>query len=92
MGATYSRAVRGRDVIASTVLTIVLLFGLIGSHLFIAAAIVAVVGFVFLRYVKKKIGGVLGDVLGASEQISESFIILYFVLISTHSIWLSWLI
>ena len=92
MGATYSRAVRGRDVIASTVLTIVLLFGLIGSHLFIAAAIVAVVGFVFLRYVKKKIGGVLGDVLGASEQIAESFTLLYFVVILTHSFWLSWLI
>jgi cobalamin synthase len=74
------------------VLTIVLLFGLIGVHLFIAAAIVAVVGFVFLRYVKKKIGGVLGDVLGASEQIAESFILLYFVVILTHSLWLSWLI
>jgi adenosylcobinamide-GDP ribazoletransferase len=82
----------GRDVVASTVLTIVLLFGLIGSHLFIAAAIVAVIGFVFLRYVKKKIGGVLGDVLGASEQIAESFILLYFVVVLTHSIWLSWLI
>jgi cobalamin synthase len=57
-----------------------------------AAAIVSVVGFVFLRYVKKKIGGVLGDVLGASEQIAESFIFLYFVVILTHSIWLSWLI
>jgi adenosylcobinamide-GDP ribazoletransferase len=92
MGATYSRAVRGRDVLASTVLTIVLLFGLIGSHLFIAAAIVAVVGFIFLRYVKKKIAGVLGDVFGASEQIAESFILLYFVVILTHSLWLSWLI
>ena len=92
MCATYSRAVRGRDVLASTVLTIVLLFGLIGAHLFIAAAIVAVVGFGFLAYVKKKIGGVLGDVLGASEQIAESFILLYFVVISTNSIWLSWLI
>jgi cobalamin synthase len=69
-----------------------LLFGLIGAHLFIAAAIVAVVGFGFLAYVKKKIGGVLGDVLGASEQISESFILLYFVVVLTHSLWLSWLI
>jgi adenosylcobinamide-GDP ribazoletransferase len=92
MGAAYSRAVRGRDVFASTLLTIVLLFGLIGAHLFIAAAIVAAVGFAFLVYVKKKIGGVLGDVLGASEQIAESFILLYFVVILTHSIWLSWLI
>jgi len=36
--------------------------------------------------------GVLGDVLGASEQIAESFILLYFVVVLTHSLWLSWLI
>jgi adenosylcobinamide-GDP ribazoletransferase len=92
MGATYSRAVGARDVLASTLLTVALLFGLIGAHLFIAAAIVAIVGLVFLVYVKKKISGVLGDVLGASEQIAESFILLYFVVIATHSIWLPWLI
>jgi adenosylcobinamide-GDP ribazoletransferase len=92
MGATYSRAVGARDVVASTLLTIALLFGLIGAHLFIAAVIVAIVGLAFLAYVKKKIGGVLGDVLGASEQIAESFILLYFVVIATHSLWLPWLI
>jgi adenosylcobinamide-GDP ribazoletransferase len=93
MGATYSRAVRGRDVLASTVLTIVLLFGLIGAHLFIAAAIVAVVGFVFLEVtLRRKLVGFLVMCLGASEQIAESFILLYFVVILTHSIWLSWLI
>jgi adenosylcobinamide-GDP ribazoletransferase len=92
MGATYSRAVGARDVLASTLLTVALLLGLIGAHLFIAAAIVAFIGFGFLVYVKKKIGGVLGDVLGASEQIAESIILLYFVVIATHSIWLPWLI
>jgi adenosylcobinamide-GDP ribazoletransferase len=92
MGATYSRAVGARDVLASTVLTIALLFGLIGAHLFIATVIVAIVGLALLVYVKKKIGGVLGDVLGASEQIAESFILLYFVVIATHSLWLPWLI
>jgi adenosylcobinamide-GDP ribazoletransferase len=92
MGATYSRAVGARDVLASTVLTIALLFGLIGAHLLIATVIVAIVGLALLVYVKKKIGGVLGDVLGASEQIAESFILLYFVVIATHSLWLPWLI
>jgi adenosylcobinamide-GDP ribazoletransferase len=92
MGATYSRAVGARDVLTSTLLTVALLFGLIGAHLFIAAVIVAIVGLAFLVYVKKKIGGVLGDVLGASEQIAESFILLYFVVIATHSSWLPWLI
>ena len=92
MGATYSRAVGARDVLASTLLTVALLFGLIGVHLFIAAVIVAMIGLTFLVYVKKKIGGVLGDVLGASEQIAESFILLYFVVVATHSLWLPWLI
>ena len=92
MGATYSRAVGARDVLASTLLTVALLFGLIGAHLFIAAAIVVFIGFGFLVYVKKKIGGVLGDVLGASEQIAESCILLYFVVVATHSLWLPWLI
>jgi cobalamin synthase len=46
----------------------------------------------FLLYVRKKIGGVVGDVLGASEQIAESFILLYFVIISTNNLWLTWLI
>jgi adenosylcobinamide-GDP ribazoletransferase len=92
MGATYSRAVGARDVLTSTLLTIALLFGLIGVHLFIAAVIVAMIGLTFLVYVKKKIGGVLGDVLGASEQIAESFILLYFVVVATHSLWLPWLI
>jgi cobalamin synthase len=53
---------------------------------------VAVVSLFFLIYVRKKIGGVLGDVLGASEQIAESFILLYFVVIYTNNLWLSWLI
>jgi cobalamin synthase len=45
-----------------------------------------------LLYVRKKIGGVVGDVLGASEQIAESFVLLYFLIISTQQPWLSWLI
>jgi cobalamin synthase len=54
--------------------------------------LVAIISLVFLSYVRKKIGGVLGDVLGASEQIAESFILLYFVTIYTNNLWLTWLI
>jgi cobalamin synthase len=54
--------------------------------------LVAIVSLFFLLYVRKKIGGVLGDVLGASEQISESLVLLYFVVIYTNSLWMSWLI
>jgi cobalamin synthase len=64
----------------------------IGLHLLLVTVLVAIVSLFFLIYVRKKIGGVLGDVLGASEQIAESFILLYFVIIYTNSLWLSWLI
>jgi cobalamin synthase len=64
----------------------------IGLHLLLVTALVAIVSLFFLTYVRKKIGGVLGDVLGASEQIAESLILLYFVVIYTNNLWLSWLI
>jgi cobalamin synthase len=63
-----------------------------GLHLLLISVLVAIVSLFFLIYVQKKIGGVLGDVLGASEQIAESFILLYFVIIYTNNLWLSWLI
>ena len=92
MGATYTRAVKASHVALSTLLTIVLLAPFIGLHLLLVTALVAVISLFFLFYVRKKIGGVLGDVLGASEQIAESFILLYFVIIHTNNLWLSWLI
>jgi cobalamin synthase len=58
----------------------------------LVTVLVAIISLFFLFYVRKKIGGVLGDVLGASEQIAESFILLYFVIVYTNNLWLSWLI
>jgi cobalamin synthase len=69
-----------------------LLAPFIGLHLLLVTALVAFISLIFLTYVRKKIGGVLGDVLGASEQIAESFILLYFVVIYTNNLWLTWLI
>ena len=92
MGATYARLVKSRHVAISTLLTIALLAPFIGLHLLLVTVLVAIVSLFFLLYVRKKIGGVLGDVLGASEQIAESFILLYFIVIFTNNLWLSWLI
>jgi adenosylcobinamide-GDP ribazoletransferase len=92
MGATYARSVQSSHVAFSTLLTIALLAPFIGLHLLLITVLVAIVSLFFLLYVRKKIGGVLGDVLGASEQIAESFILLYFVVIYTNNLWLSWLI
>jgi adenosylcobinamide-GDP ribazoletransferase len=92
MGATYARSVKSSHVACSTLLTIVLLSPFIALHLLFVSILVAIVSLFFLLYVRKKIGGVLGDVLGASEQISESLVLLYFVVIYTNSLWMSWLI
>jgi adenosylcobinamide-GDP ribazoletransferase len=92
MGATYGRSVKSSHVVFSTFFTIALLAPFIGLHLLLVSALVAIVSLFFLLYVRKKIGGVLGDALGASEQIAESFILLYFVVIYTNNLWLSWLI
>jgi adenosylcobinamide-GDP ribazoletransferase len=92
MGATYARSVKASHVAISTVLAIALLAPFIALHLLFVTVLVAIVSLAFLIYVRKKIGGVLGDVLGASEQIAESFILLYFVVIYTNNLWLSWLI
>jgi cobalamin synthase len=79
-------------VLFATLLTFSLLAPLIGLHLLVIGAVVGIISLFFLIYVRKKIGGVVGDVLGASEQIAESFILLYFVIISTNNLWLTWLI
>ena len=92
MGATYVRTVKGVHVLFATFLTAALLAPLIGLHLLLTGAALAIVSLLFLFYVRKKIGGVVGDVLGASEQIAESFVLLYFLIISTQKLWLSWLI
>ena len=92
MGATYVRTVKKIHVLFATLLTFSLLAPLIGLHLLVIGTIVGIVSLFFLLYVRKKIGGVVGDVLGASEQIAESFILLYFVIISTNNLWLTWLI
>ena len=92
MGATYARTVKGIHVLFATMLTVALLIPLIGLHFLFLGAIVAIVSLLFLFYVRRKIGGVVGDVLGASEQIAESLVLLYFLIISTHKLWLSWLI
>jgi cobalamin synthase len=92
MGATYAHAVKARHFPLSTLLTTVLLAPFIGLHLLLVTILVTIISLIFLSYVRKKIGGVLGDVLGASEQIAESFILLYFVIIHTNNLWLTWLI
>lgn len=80
MGASYSRDIEWRDfaIAATAALLIVLPLAGLATIGLIAALIVP--NAVFYRFVHHKIGGIVGDALGASEQISESVILLTFVL------------
>lgn len=92
MGATYVREVKRRDILIATLVTFALLVALISLHLLFLSILLGFISFIFLNYVKRRIGGVVGDVLGAAEQIAETTILLYFVMIITNSFGLSWLI
>jgi len=80
MGASYSRDIEWRDLaIAATAATCVVL-PLVGLATVGLIAALIVPNAVFYRFVHNKIGGIVGDALGAAEQISESVILLAFVL------------
>jgi len=47
--------------------------------------------FIFSKWVINKIGGMLGDAFGAGEQIAETVILLFFVLIFSINGSISWM-
>jgi adenosylcobinamide-GDP ribazoletransferase len=91
MGATVAKQVSTRDLIAPTcfVLVINLILGFTIS--FGLIAILILINFLFVTYVRKKIGGMLGDAFGAAEQISETTIFLYLLALHHHGLGNSWI-
>jgi len=90
MGASYSREITFFDtLIAGTVSAFPLFFGL-QIYSLLLLAILLLVNVIFYKYVERKIGGVVGDVLGASEQISETVILFFILLLSFHGVKVSW--
>lgn len=80
MGATYSRDIEWRDFAIAATVAMVVVLPLAGPATIGLVAALVLPNAVFYRFVRDKIGGVVGDALGASEQISESVILLAFVL------------
>ena len=78
MGATYAREVKVIDVAIAKLLALILVWPLIGITSILYLALLVIPNVIFLIWVRRKIGGVVGDVLGAAAQISESFILLLF--------------
>jgi len=92
MGARTVDKSKRSDLILPTVISVLLLLIICGLHTLGIALALIIANLIFLKYVRAKIGGVLGDAFGAAEQISEDVILLYFSIISYNAIGISWLI
>ncbi len=84
MGATYAREIMPIDIATATVIGVGVSAILISWLTLVLIAALLLINFLFLSYIKGKIGGIVGDVLGASEQISESLIFLILAIASLH--------
>jgi len=86
MGATYSREITALDISTATVIALAVCGAFIGWFTLDLILALSIINFLFLFYIRRKIGGVVGDVLGASEQISESLIFLILAIAALHGI------
>lgn len=78
MGASYAREVTILDVVLAKTITLILIWPFIGLTSILYLALLVIPNLIFLIYVRRKIGGIVGDVLGAAAQISETFILILF--------------
>jgi adenosylcobinamide-GDP ribazoletransferase len=82
MGASLSREVTLKQVAGSLLLTFILLSSFIGLYLLPMMILMLAIIFLFYLYVKAKIGGIVGDALGAAEQIAETSILITLLFLS----------
>lgn len=75
MGASASQEISFRDLLLPTFFTLLLDVLLLRWLTFLLVSTLAIVNIIFFRFVKNRIGGILGDALGAAEQISESSVL-----------------
>ena len=84
MGAKYSSGIGISDFVIAGVVALLVLIASLGAIGLILIPILIIANFLFMSYIYKKIGGLVGDVLGASEQISETLILLTVLILSLH--------
>lgn len=92
MGVTAAREIKARHLISVLILSSVLTIPYTGTLFLLILASLLIPTFVFSRWVYKKIGGILGDALGAGEQIAESTILTLFLFILSINGSIPWLI
>lgn len=92
MGATASREISYKHIFATIVLATVLTVFYSGFLFPVMMLSLVIPQIIFIRWVIKKIGGVLGDAFGAAEQIAESTILLLLLVIASVQGSIPWLI
>ncbi|CAB4873899.1 unannotated protein [freshwater metagenome] len=92
MGATASREIKYAHVFASLALAALLTIPYSGFLFPLYLLVLLIPEYIFTRWVIKKIGGVLGDAFGAAEQIAESTILLFLLVIASSQGSIPWLI
>jgi adenosylcobinamide-GDP ribazoletransferase len=73
-----------RALVFGTLSMIVALGAAMSGRAWMAAAVVVAVTACFGEYCRRRIGGITGDTLGASVQLSETAALLTFLWIGTH--------
>jgi adenosylcobinamide-GDP ribazoletransferase len=76
MGAAATRSISGTDIAWATVVAGLILVPVAGGDLPAIAAAVGVATLAVWRYARARIGGVVGDVFGAAEQVAETVTLL----------------
>ncbi len=90
LGANYVKDVKVRHQIFATVFALLILFALMGISGTVVLIAVFVVTRLFASWAVKKIGGIVGDVLGATEQIGESVALVTIVGLVAKGVTIPW--
>ena len=70
-----------------TCVAVIIIVILINAHLIIAVLGCVIIAYLFLKYSEKRIGGYTGDILGATQQLTEvSFYVISLFVLSANSI------
>ena len=84
MGASYARRIRPFDIVAAGLVTVCCTLPFVGIALIPLGAATLASTWVVWSYVRRRIGGIVGDALGAAEQVAETVILLtYLVLVGS---------
>jgi len=90
LGANYVRDVRRSDVVFASVIGLIVVFALLSIWALVVVAVAILVGQLVIRWAIKRIGGIVGDVLGATEQLCETAILLAIAVMFAQGVSIPW--